>query len=59
MTRAHFEEEENALVLIMCAALTNAERVVEMLGELLQDGIYLPRPEAHATGIQYAITNIA
>ena len=58
MTRAHFEEEKNALVLIVRAALTNAERIVKMLIELLQDGIDFPGPKTHTTGIEYAVANM-
>jgi hypothetical protein len=38
---AHLEEEEDALVLVLCSALADTQGVIYRGGELLKDVVYL------------------
>jgi len=56
MPRAHFQEEENAFVLVLWSTLSNAQRVVENVRELLHYSVNLSRTKTNAARVEHAIT---
>lgn len=56
MTGSHLEEEQNALVLVLRAPLAHAQRVVDAVGEVLEDGVDFCGAEPYAAGIQNSVT---
>ena len=57
--RTHFHEEQDTFVFVLGATLSDANCVVDLVAELVEDGIDLRGAEANTTGIQHSIAATA
>lgn len=57
VSRAHLQEQQNRLVLIVLSTLSHAQVIINFPLKLIHDGIHLAGTEPHPTWVEHAVAS--